>query len=346
MRFDEHGNYVPGTGGWVPSARVPGVFSESTRPFLPIGSESSEPEEMSVQPVSWPELWTREEGDSWVLEPLIATGAQTVLYSAPKMGKSLLALEIAAKLARGTGYLLGQPLTTPKRVMYVDHENRLVADTRARLQKMGFTPPDLENLYMYSFPRMPKLDTTMGGLKLLELAQRHQVDLVIVDTASRTIQGEENSNDTWVQWYSNTGVLLKHAGIALLRLDHTGKDEERGQRGGSAKSGDVDMIWHMTCTVPDRVFMLKCDASRMQNEERLITIKREEDPLRHEVDALGLLGALQARSASLLCLLDEYQAPKDIGVVEASNYLRSRGVAVPNGAITKDMLKARKLGTA
>lgn len=313
--------------------------------LLPLGGESTEPESRDPSPVDWGRLWEVEETEQWLLQPLLAVGAQTVLYSPPKMGKSLLALEVAACLSRGTGFLLGQPLDRPMSVVYIDHENRLVADTRSRLISMGFTPADLKGLHLYSFPRMPKLDTAMGGQMLLKIALHHKADLVIIDTASRTIQGEENSNDTWVQWYSNSGVLLKHAGVALLRLDHTGKDEERGQRGGSAKSGDVDMVWRMSCTVPDKVFTLNCEASRMENEERVLVLKREEEPLRHTVDAQGLRGALEARSVATMALLDSTGAPRDIGVVEAQTWLRERGHKVSSGALSRRMLEARKMGT-
>ena len=32
----------------------------------------------------------------------------------------------------------------------------------------------------------------------------------------------------------------------MVRLDHTGKDQTKGQRGGSAKYGDVDAVWKLT----------------------------------------------------------------------------------------------------
>ncbi len=294
--------------------------------------------------VDWHELWADNTEDGWLIEPLIPAGGQTVIYSAPKVGKSLLMLEVAAALAAGRP-VLGNAPQEPMNILYIDHENRLRADVRKRLQDMGYGPGDLANLRLLSFPRMGKLDTPVGGLELLQIAQAHQARLVIIDTASRTIQGEENSNDTWNAYYSNTGQLLKAAGIAMARLDHSGKDEERGQRGGSAKSGDVDMVWRLKGVTPD-VFTLECEATRVEAAERLLTIKRQSDPLRHTVDAMGVYGALEARQAACLQLLDKENAPKDIGVVEAHEWLRSRGHKMTTGTITKRMLEARRLGTA
>ena len=45
--------------------------------------------------------------------------------------------------------------------------------------------------------------------------------------------------------YRNTLAPLKQRGIAVLRLDHQGKDGSSGQRGSSAKDGDVDTIWRL-----------------------------------------------------------------------------------------------------
>lgn len=317
MRFDENGYYVP---------------------------QAPEPMPDPYPAVDWHALWADKEEDAWLLEPLIPAGGQTVIYSKPKVGKSLLMLEVAAALAAGRS-CLGNAPADPIRVLYVDHENRLRADVRKRLRDMQYEPQHLDNLVMLSFPRMAKLDTHEGGLELFLEAERHQARLVIIDTVSRTIQGEENANDTWIAFYAQTGSRLKAAGIAMVRLDHTGKDPERGQRGGSAKSGDVDMVWQLKTVVDDEVFTLECEASRLENAERMLTLKRHSEPLRHTVDAMGIYGALEAKQAALLTLLDKTGAPKDMGVVEAGNWLRERGHKCTNGDLTKRMMNARKLGT-
>jgi hypothetical protein len=70
--------------------------------------------------------------------------------------------------------------------------------------------------------------------------------LVVLDTTTRMVQGRENDSDTFLQLYRCSLVPLKSRGITVLRLDHPGKDESRGQRGSSAKDGDCDTIWRLT----------------------------------------------------------------------------------------------------
>lgn len=61
--------------------------------------------------------------------------------------------------------------------------------------------------------------------------------MVVIDTISRAVGGEENDNDTWLNFYQYTGLRLKQAKVSVIRLDHTGKDLTEGERGGSAKAG-------------------------------------------------------------------------------------------------------------
>ena len=72
----------------------------------------------------------------------------------------------------------------------------------------------------------------------------------MLDTSSRMVQGKENDSDTFIQLYRCSLVPLKRRGITVLRLDHPGKDESRGQRGSSAKDGDVDTIWRLAKATP------------------------------------------------------------------------------------------------
>jgi hypothetical protein len=124
---------------------------------------------------------------------------------------------------------------------------------------------------------MATLDSAAGGRDMSQAVAQYDAGLVIIDTVSRTIEGEENSNDTWLAFYRNTGKWLKAAGIPYIRLDHSGKDETKGQRGGSAKSGDVDAIWQLIGDADDN-FVLKLDGGRMQFPSDVIAFKRTTEP--------------------------------------------------------------------
>jgi AAA domain len=275
------------------------------------------PEDLDVLPdgiqprIDWHDLWTKEAGEDWIVEPLIAERRLVALYSPAKLGKSLLMLELGVAMSRGTP-VLGTKIARPYSTLYVDLENDPRGDVRPRLEAMGYGPDDLPNLSYLSFPWLAALDSEQGGQQLLANAKYYGCEVVVIDTVSRTVEGEENNNDTWLNFYKRTGLLLKRAGIALVRLDHTGKDESKGMRGGSAKYSDLDAVWRLSEVVRDHVFRLECTDKRMQIAELSLTLHRETEPgLQHRVDARGKAGAFDAKVTELTALCDEAQLPND-----------------------------------
>ena len=101
---------------------------------------------------------------------------------------------------------------------------------------------------------------------------------------------------------------LKAAGRAVLRLDHSGKDMTRGQRGSSAKVDDVDAVWQLLAR-PGGALDLKRTHSRNRHGAEFLTLTRLADPLRHELAA----GAVEADVAEVLALLHRLEVPLDWG---------------------------------
>lgn len=229
--------------------------------------------------LDWESLWADETEEEWLVEPLLARRRLVAIYSQPKVGKSLLMLEMAAALASGRG-VLGNAPTTPVRTLYVDFENDPRGDVRTRLENMGYAPGDLANLCYLSFPTIAKLDTALGADQLMAALDEYACEAVVVDTVSRAVAGDENENDTWLNFYKHTGLRLKQTGRALIRLDHAGKDETKGQRGGSAKSGDVDAVWRMSKS-GEELFTLTCEAQRFPFNDREVVLQRQDDPVLH-----------------------------------------------------------------
>ncbi|NBW15566.1 MAG: hypothetical protein EBR82_47030 [Caulobacteraceae bacterium] len=192
--------------------------------------------------IDWSEFWATDHDETeWLLEPLFADGRSHALYAGAKTGKSYLVLAACAALATGQPFLQHQG-GDPVHVLYLDYEMS-PQDVRERLEEFGYGPgDDLSHLHYALLPSLPPLDTAAGGEELLAGAQACEARFVVVDTTSRAIQGDENDADTIRAFYRHTGLRLKQAGIGWLRLDHAGKDVEKGQRGSSAKNDDVDVV--------------------------------------------------------------------------------------------------------
>jgi hypothetical protein len=291
--------------------------------------------------LDWQELFSTDaEDEEWIIEPILPARRMVALYSAPKAGKSLLMLEIAVAIARGTK-VIGTMPDRPRRVLYVDFENDPRGDIRARLEAMELGPGHLDDLVYLSFPSLAKFDTAAGAVDLMRHVEHYECEVVVIDTVSRAVQGEENENDTWLAFYRHTGLALKRAGVACIRLDHSGKDREKGMRGGSAKSGDVDAVWRLTA-VSDETVTLECTDHRMPVPTKFLTLARETWPLVHRLTNDPIQAVTDARVRVVDERLDALGVPSSASYRDAGKALRDAGEKVNDRAV-KEAVKLRKL---
>lgn len=174
---------------------------------------------------------------------LLGPGQQITIVGEGKAGKSLVVQEWLWRMATGQSFLGDRP-QAPIPLLYVDAENGH-QDIQERFVSYGGGPGRMGLLTYASFPPLRPLDTAGGGADLMAMVKESEAQLVCLDTVSRFISGPENDADTWLSLYRHTLLPLKRAGIASVRLDHMGKDGERGARGSSAKTQDVDHVWEL-----------------------------------------------------------------------------------------------------
>lgn len=177
---------------------------------------------------------------------LMAPGQQITIVGDGKAGKSLLVQEWLWRMASGQSFLGDRP-QPPIPLLYVDAENGH-QDIQERFLSYGGGPGRMGLMTYASFPPIRPLDTAGGGADLMAMVRESEAQLVCLDTVSRFISGPENDADTWLSLYRHTLLPLKRAGISSVRLDHLGKDGERGARGSSAKTQDVDHVWELRAT--------------------------------------------------------------------------------------------------
>lgn len=253
------------------------------------------------KPVEWRSAFREQpEEIEWLKEDFLEAGTLSSLFSKPGIGKSLIALEVAVEVVRA-GHT----------VMYIDDENR-VSDTVDRLKAYNCSPDELDKLIMYSFAGLPALDTDDGGMHLDALAEECKPKLVIMDTVSRMVSGEENAANTFLQLYRCSLVPLKARGITILRLDHSGKDDSKGMRGSSAKESDVDFVWRLGRT-GEHMFSLECQKSRNGHVAfgQMINLERRYEPLHHVWDVQ--IDIPLDQFSGIIKVMDELGVPESYG---------------------------------
>lgn len=300
--------------------------------------DTPEPNPLLAMLIDWQAFWAQDHADEqWLAWPLLPAGRQVALYAPAKIGKSLIMLDLCAALASGRSILGGKP-GPPRHVLYVDYE-MTQGDLLERLSDLGYGPDDdtlHAHLHYASLPSLPPLDQPEGAKVLVELATLVEAELVVIDTFGRAVQGDENENDTVRNFYRWTGLALKAAGIALWRSDHAGKDLAKGQRGGSAKNDDVDVVWQLTPA--EGGVTLKATHRRIAWVPETVEIIRQADPLRHVV-AQGR--GYAAGTKECADALDALGLPIDVGRPTAAKELREAGRKFANRTIS-DALRWRR----
>ncbi|MFK0124927.1 AAA family ATPase [Streptomyces nigra] len=195
--------------------------------------------------LNWDQFFTTDFGAIQLLPgKLMGPGQQITLVGDGKAGKSLFCQEWMWRMATGQSFLGDDP-QAPVRILYLDAENGQ-EQVQERFLSFGAGPRHMGQLRYASFPPVRPLDTAGGGADVLAMVKATGAELVVIDTISRFISAPENDADTWLNLYRHTLLPLKRDRIASVRLDHFGKDKERGGRGSSAKTQDVDHVWELS----------------------------------------------------------------------------------------------------
>lgn len=179
-----------------------------------------------------------------LLDPVLPEQGLVMLYAYRGIGKTYIALGIAAAIASG-GRFLRWNATRPRKVLYVDGE--LAASTlQERVKKVlvGLEDTQLQpNAFQLVTPDfqdrpMPDL-ATLEGQRLLEPHVK-DVDLLVLDNLSALCRcGSENDGEDWAPVQEWT-LGLRRRGKSVLLIHHAGKN--KSQRGTSRREDLLDTV--------------------------------------------------------------------------------------------------------
>jgi len=294
------------------------------------------------RPLDWKEVLSGERAEpDWLCEPLIERGTSVAIYSTPKAGKSILLQEIGAALATGRA-VLGNPARPAERVLYLDQENT-TTDIGDRLTDMGYSAGDFGDRFVYlSFAALQPLDTPAGAAELHAVVDEYQPALIVLDTVSRYVAGDENEAATFANLYRLALAPLKARGIAVVRLDHAGKDTTKGQRGTSAKSADVDAVWALSTDRTGTRVDLSRDVTRNGHGAGRLALRRGGTPLAHSLPQADPFGVDSSKEVEeVIADLDRLGVPNDAGRPKASEALAS-AICGRRNDLVAEAVKARK----
>ena len=184
---------------------------------------------------------------AWIVPDFLPPGL-TFLIGKPKVGKSWLALQLALSISTG-GKVFDRDVQKG-RVLYLaleDNERRL----KDRMKKQGWlaNPGNVEFMLADTFRDQITALNTGGGKRLLKYIERQKYRVVIVDTFSRSIQGDQLDPGEMTEAVGHLQQYALEKNIALIIIDHMPKNtgetnDPIGHIYGSvAKAGVTDTAW-------------------------------------------------------------------------------------------------------
>ena len=280
----------------------------------------------------------------WLVNDFLQVGTLGMLYSAPGLGKTFVALDLSLHVAAGEPWF-GRAVT-PGPVVYVSAEGRggLPSRVRAVLQER----PQLQrgNARVMLEP-IPFLDPRSAEMLLRRLdGQNMRPVLVVIDTLARCfVGGDENSaRDTGVL-IDAIGVIQRETGAGVLLLHHSGKPNESNnhrpsERGSSALRGAVDTMirLHSKSGIIELINEKQKDAAPF-------------DPIKLRLEPVVVKGVLDERGEAITsCVVVPADGPQTVAKdVLSSGARRALDVltGVPEGLTSRAWREAieRLLGT-
>jgi len=227
--------------GWEGSTAADFDDLEDVEPDTPPSANSlaADPAAQRFTPLSLTDFLNRP-APQWIIKGVLPRADLIVLYGESGAGKSFVALDLAAAVARGLPWRGKR--TATGRVVYVAAEgaggfrNRVAAYA----QHNRVVPAELGNLEV--IPDTPNLldkADVIQVAKAIRLGGR--ADLVIVDTFAQTTPGaNENAAEDMGKALAHCKMLRRKTGAVVLLVHHAGKDVTRGARGWSGLRAAAD----------------------------------------------------------------------------------------------------------
>lgn len=149
----------------------------------------------------------------WLVKNFIACGHLTLMAGEGGLGKSSLALALAAAIAHGDKYYAGFPLPRQAPIAYVDGEN-----SRGEIHRRAKAFGIYEDLYQFDGDMMDSL------AQLTEVASRAESGIVVLDSFRSLFPTvEENDTKGVMPALKQVQLIARVENVGILILHHTSK---------------------------------------------------------------------------------------------------------------------------
>lgn len=176
---------------------------------------------------------------SWFIKGVVPDADLVILYGASGAGKSFVAFDMAAAIARGVDWFGNRTRQAKVIIVVAEGAGGNAKRLKAYRQQTGVDISDLANLgFVYDAPNILDADDVT---QIAATIKATKADIVIWDTFAQITPGaNENAGDDMGRALGNLRTIRAATGAMNWPVHHAGKDLSRGSRGWSGLKAAAD----------------------------------------------------------------------------------------------------------
>ena len=195
---------------------------------------------------------------SWLVNGYLECDTLAVMYGAPAVGKSFLALDISCCVAAGVPFH-GSDVAQGA-VFYIVGEGHGGVARRVNAWAKHCQSDVPSGLFISETPADffdgESAEAVASAVENIASETGFNPALIVIDTMARNFRGEENSATDVSYFIHNLDQLRRKWRATVLIVHHSGKDHDRGARGSTALKGAADAEYEVTRSDKDNVVRL------------------------------------------------------------------------------------------
>ena len=202
--------------------------------FAPKGVEQSK----GLQVLTWSEI-SELLPPNYILKSWLVADDLSCLYGPSGSAKSFLVADICLHVAMGwpwNGYKVKQV-----NALYLAVEGGSGFINRVNALKKHYNLED-KDVPFFLYPRTISFSKSKDPDLVIETVQHRDIGLVVIDTLSQAMEGDENSAKDMGAFIRNMKAVQEATGAHVMVIHHTGKDKRKGERGSYALRGNLETV--------------------------------------------------------------------------------------------------------
>lgn len=196
----------------------------------------------------------------WTIKNILPESAGlSVIYGDPGSYKSFITLDMTLSMACCLDWH-GHKVKG-KNILYMAGEGQEGLLKRIEVWRMKRKQEEIKNFTL--LPLSCLLDDEEDAMEFLFLLRRMETpDIIVVDTLSRSMSGEENSKVDMGKVVKMLDRIREELGCSAIVVHHSGKEKDKGLRGSNSLEAATHVIFKTEKNDEDMSVVLKCERQK------------------------------------------------------------------------------------